>query len=852
MYFQTLKTFFFSILLLPLIGWIEDGRWQAAGVIVDKESVEPLFNVHLRFQSIRDTQFVEWSVTDSIGSFFVELPSSSAPYKLTASCIGYRDLNVYVFFKDGFSDLGLLKMSSLPMSLKEVSVVANEVAIVQKGDTTEFHAAFFKTREGASAYELVRKLPGLTLEGGKLLSNGEEISQILVDGKVFFSSDPNTALHTLPAHMVEKVQVFNKLSDESALSGFDDGFGLNTINLITYENKRNGSLVKAHVAGGSNGRYGVGGDYHLFQGDKRLSFNTLLNNTGAENTSLASGSMASASNNISRSMLKRVSSGQGDVDRGAFSMNANRNLSKSINLGVSYVFDLSDSDLSQGRNGVYHADSLDGLSYRQKSESSFSRYVHRLNGKSEIRFNSMQSLICNFNCSLHDSHGRYYNNSLNYYMPVDSLNWYLYENQSRMNGFGGSLSLVFMHRFDKIGRSISVAANSGVTEFNNRNDLDSERYMRLSMPSFIDVDTARSETVGSTRASNFGLRASYVEKLGNHWRGQLSVGSRYSKSNGDNLQSSPVQGVWLVNHQASSMFDQGLWENGGSLSFGGLLSKWIEVSCGCDLQFVDLKGEQLLPFSDKVGRSFISFLPNARLQLRKNQKFNTSIHYVTGVQYPNPGALQAYVDRSNPLVFTVGNPRLSHSYLQNYTIKGNYSRSKRKQYFHFNGSLRTLHNTVGNLITLNTSGDDMLVDGIVLSKGVQLNRPENIGDAYLFRFTGGYNWYVPIVKCNLSISSLFRSSQTPYSLNGRISSMLVKGMGSGLSLNSNWGGHVDCSMSYSAMYNIGSSVKNKNSFWSHRWLYSAFVSSSNGWKLALDGGAYLSLTNYGFGSNRFF
>ena len=49
------------------------------------------------------------------------------------------------------------------------------------------------------------------------------MQQVLVDGKPFFGNDPNAALKNLPASAIEKIEVFDRKSDQAKFTGFDDG-----------------------------------------------------------------------------------------------------------------------------------------------------------------------------------------------------------------------------------------------------------------------------------------------------------------------------------------------------------------------------------------------------------------------------------------------------------------------------------------------------------------------------------------------------------------------------------------------------------------------------------------------------
>lgn len=57
-----------------------------------------------------------------------------------------------------------------------------------------------------------------------------------------FSSDPKVSTKNLPADAIDKVQVFDKKSDESEFTGIDDGERNKTINLLLKDDKKSAWL----------------------------------------------------------------------------------------------------------------------------------------------------------------------------------------------------------------------------------------------------------------------------------------------------------------------------------------------------------------------------------------------------------------------------------------------------------------------------------------------------------------------------------------------------------------------------------------------------------------------------------
>jgi hypothetical protein len=76
-------------------------------------------------------------------------------------------------------------------------------------------------------------MPGIQVDkNGTITAQGETVSRVLVNGKRFLVMIPNWPPVTSP-DIIDKIQVFDDLSDQSKFSGFDDGNRVKTINIIT-------------------------------------------------------------------------------------------------------------------------------------------------------------------------------------------------------------------------------------------------------------------------------------------------------------------------------------------------------------------------------------------------------------------------------------------------------------------------------------------------------------------------------------------------------------------------------------------------------------------------------------------
>jgi hypothetical protein len=190
----------------------------------------------------------------------------------------YRKLTVPAA---GGNDLGTmaLQVNENAQVLNEVVISGEKVPMRLKGDTLEYNAGSFKVKPDAVVEDLLRKLPGVQVDKeGNIKSMGKDVSKVLVDGKEFFGNDPKIATKNLPADAIDKVQAFEKRSDESLFTGIDDGSREQTLNLLLKDNKKTGYFGEAKVGGGVPEQYDASVRAFKFRKKSQLAALGMLNN----------------------------------------------------------------------------------------------------------------------------------------------------------------------------------------------------------------------------------------------------------------------------------------------------------------------------------------------------------------------------------------------------------------------------------------------------------------------------------------------------------------------------------------------------------------------------------------------
>src|SRR6478672_9052809 len=207
--------------VLVMIGLRAQG-YTIQGRVREAESKVALQGATVTLQQKRDTTITQQTFTDSAGHFqFSDVARDS--FNLIISSVGFETLRRTVVVDSSDVNIEALSLPRTSKELTGVTVTVKTPPAVQKGDTTEINANQYKVNPDANAEDLVRKMPGITVEDGQVKAHGDVVQKVTLDGRELFGDDATAALRNLPAEIIDKVQVFDRLSDQSQFTGFDDG-----------------------------------------------------------------------------------------------------------------------------------------------------------------------------------------------------------------------------------------------------------------------------------------------------------------------------------------------------------------------------------------------------------------------------------------------------------------------------------------------------------------------------------------------------------------------------------------------------------------------------------------------------
>ena len=281
-----MKKYIFLIVILPLVSTIliAQKNGNIKGVAFDTLSQKTVASATVTILDKKDSSLVAFSMTDNNGNFELRgIPNGN--YRLMLSHVSYHNSVKYFTVSDSnkIVNLGNVVMNDKSKILEEVVLNAEAPPITMIDDTIQYNAGSFKTVPNANVEQLLKKLPGVKVDkDGTITAQGEKVNRVMVDGKEFFGNDPKIATRNLPADAIDKVQVYDKQSDQAQLTGFEDGNYEKTINLKLKKDKKKGLFGKLNAGGGNKERYELKGNINSFKGARQFSAIGMGNNTNAE------------------------------------------------------------------------------------------------------------------------------------------------------------------------------------------------------------------------------------------------------------------------------------------------------------------------------------------------------------------------------------------------------------------------------------------------------------------------------------------------------------------------------------------------------------------------------------------
>lgn len=763
------------------------------------------------------------TLTDEKGAFIFENLGRGG-FKLSISFLGFAPYEKEFIVRDSDIPFGLITLQTSSKLLNEITIKDTKAPGMVLNDTVQYSANSYKVAKDASAEDLIEKMPSVTKENGTIKAHNEDVKQILVDGKPFFGNDPNLSLKSLPAEIIDKVQIFDQLSEQSQFTGVNDGNTVKTINIVTKSGMNNGQFGKVYAGYGNDQRYQTGGNFNYFDGDRRISLIGMSNNINIQNFSIDDilGAMGGSGNrprggrpggDMGRDF--RGNSGPGDflvsqsggvAKTHALGFNYSDRYGSKLEWNLSYFLNYSENAISNELERHYfNTGNIDQL-YTESTNSAPHNTNHRLNGRIEWKIDSFNSILIRPRITFQNNNNDIVNQTESLFNSVPANRA---ENDITSNSSGSNFSnnILFRHRFFKPGRTASI--EYGLNSAPKDEDLSQNSFVSYLNPGNSQNDTLNQIESNRIEKTNWSLNFEYTEPIND--KHSVLASYRYENKKEDtDIQTfeipqdsslSPILNTALSN-QFQSQTNIHRFGPGYQLN----INQKLNVSARLTWQAAYLNNTQYLPFSNSNSRGFYNFTPSLFLRYSVGRTKNLMVHYRTSTQLPTIEQLQNVLNNSNPVQLSIGNPNLKQSIQHQMSIRYNVTGSNSTLFyasvrFAITDNYITNHNYI-------RSRNNPIFSILDIPLGSQLSIPENTSASYSIRNFVSYSLPIPALKLIFSGDLSYNYSRTPGLLDDTKLVSNSNNLGIGVSVSSNINDKIDFNIQFRPSYNT---YENSNS-----------------------------------------
>ena len=684
---------------------LAQNTYSIKGVVVDSVNHSKLHLATISILNAKDSTLYKYTRANQAGTF--SIPSMrKGNFILLLTYPAYADY-VSMFTLDATKtsyDFKEINMISKAMLINEIMISGKRAAIKINGDTTEFNAGSYTIQPNDKVEDLLKKFPGIQVDkDGKITAQGRKVSKVLVDGEEFFGDDPTLVTKNIRADMVDKVQLYEKSSDQAAFTGVDDGEKKTTLNIKLKENAKNGYFGKAELGVGTEDFYGGQILFNKFKGKEKFSIFGTGSNTGKTGLSWQDSNKYGTSSGSSDDIDSGGGSYNGEgipiaYNGGAHYQNKWNTDKESINANYkvgSLNVDVNKNIISQqnipGEIVNRTNDQLtNNFVFRQKLDAT---YQITLDSTSVLKIMTDGTLKRSNSKSAFTTIGSRENNSL--------LNTELRRNNNEGNEQIFNASAFYTKKLKKLGRNYSINVNESLNDKNNEGFL-------YALNEAYDLYGVKTESIvtdqyktNNIKNSFFSTNVTYNEPLSKKLSLVLNYGFSLNSGRADRKSfnaTTPgnyndLDRVFSNNFKTDQFSNQG----GAILTFRN-----NKTAIQGGLKVDNTNFDQFDEYNSiRYKKNFFNLMPQARYQYRFSQSGGISIYYNGRTTQPNVTQLQPVKVNDDLLNVPIGNPNLAPSYSNNFSVNYESYRVVSQQSIDGMASLTFSNNEIVNSTSFN-------------------------------------------------------------------------------------------------------------------------------------------------------
>lgn len=786
------------------------------GILFDTLAKQPVANATITLMRQKDSALVSFTMSSNSGYFEIKnVPDGE--YRLLATHVNYHNSVQHVIIDDTHesTDFSKIVMNDRTRVLSEVVIQSEAPPVTLLGDTVQYNAGSFKTQPNANVEDLLKKLPGIQVnKDGTVKAQGEKVQKVLVDGKEFFGNDPKVATKNLPADAIDKVQVYDKLSDQAQLTGFDDGNSEKTINLKLKSDKKKGLFGKINAGAGDDGRYQGRFNVNSFKGARQMSVIGMGNNTNAEGFSFmdilnftGAASQLKNGGNINiqindndpiSGLLGVSSSGINTTWAGGF--NYNNIIGNKTDFQSNYLFTRYNPVRQTALQRQYFLPDS-SYTYNQNSYTNNLNNNHRLNLSADYQIDSFTDIKITPSLSYQKTSNisRADFNTLS--EDGNKSNDGFSNNLSNSEGYNFSNAILFRKKFRKRARTLSFNLQTNLNNSTSNGSLQSitNYYNALSTP--FQMDSLNQKNNLENDLKSYSVRVVYTEPLFKHSLLEFSAGNSNSKSTSSKItyNLNNINGKYdQLNEQLTNDFENRYNYTNAGIRLRKQTHKY-NYAVGFSMQQANLEGKVTGGVKDTlINTRFNNILPTARFEYFFSKFKNITVNYSTSSNQPSVSQMQPVADVSDPLHIIQGNVNLKQEYINTLHLNMAFINPFKNHNFFVFANMQQAQNKIVDYTT-------------VLPFGKDSTTYTNVNGVYNINGTVSWGFPVRFLEGNMELSSNITRSRNKQFTNALLNTINTTSLGPNWRLDMNPTDKLNISLNaginfYRANYSVQSAA----------------------------------------------
>lgn len=706
---------------------------------------------------VRDSVLLDFKRTDKMGQFNFIVPIDTVEFIIKHP--EYGDYRSYIFGskENNVFEMNPLAMPELSSEIEEVVIFAYKDPIYYRGDTLVYVADSFKVKENAVVEDLLKKLPGMSVDAnGKITNQGKEIGKVLVDGDEFFGSDPTLATKNLAANGVDQVQVYEKDAED----GSDEK--IQVLDLKLKEEAKKGYFGKVNLAGGVNeitspnkGFYESEFLLNKYSKDQKMAVFGLASNT--PKTNFGFGDLFKFGISDGRNWMNESDDPSGFSDD---NNNNSEGIPQTIKTGfyidqkawkgarVRLNYTYSQYDVTAGSQSLSQYILTDTTYTTDVNNTNQEGYKqHAIGLKFTQQIDSLSRI--EFEPKIDISNTSFKSNSFTRFLSESDTLTRTTEVNNNTESAGLSINSTVRYFKDFKKKNRKLLARYNMVSTNNISDgkLNTFDYDKLTEDTiFLGTFDQKKENRNTTLAHTAYLN--YVEPIAKKWKAEFDY--EYYKNANDQRKTSlnPVSGEYvfvdsLFSNQFSSDRQQQragaflIYENGKG-----------RISVGSRIRNITIDNYNFIT-NTTINQRQVDVLPRVVLTYKFTQSSRLRVQYNTNSSLPSVDQLQPVRDNSSPTFIMKGNPDLRPNYT--HTLNANYNMwSGLSGFYIYSGLSYTRQNDAFSTAT------SFEANGTTFTQSINVDRAEYLN------YWGGVGLpfkKVKDLKLNVNLNGNFTSSE---------------------------------------------------------------------------------------------